>query len=84
MDIREVFARNLRNCRHAAKLSQEELAHRAKIDRTYVSALERSIYAASIDVVDRLATVLGVQASDLLVRPSTARERKASVARGDR
>ena len=69
MDIREVFARNLRKRRHAAKLSQEELAHRAEIDRTYISALERSVYAASIDVVDRLATELGVQASDLLVGP---------------
>jgi hypothetical protein len=49
MDIREVFARNLRKRRHAAKLSQEELAHRAEIDRTYISALERSVYAASID-----------------------------------
>jgi transcriptional regulator with XRE-family HTH domain len=84
MDIREVFARNLRKQRQAAKLSQEELAHRAEIDRTYISALERSIYAASIDVVDRLATVLGVQASDLLVRRSIARDRKASAARGER
>ena len=84
MNIREVFARNLRKRRHAAKLSQEELAHRAEIDRTYISALERSVYAASIDVVDRLATVLGAEASDLLVRPSTARDRKASAARGER
>jgi transcriptional regulator with XRE-family HTH domain len=84
MDIREVFARNLRKRRHAAKLSQEELAHRAEIDRTYISALERSVYAASIDVVDRLATVLGVQASDLLVRPSTSRDRKVSTPRVER
>jgi len=84
MDIREVLARNLRKRRQAAKLSQEELAYRAEIDRTYVSALERSVYAASIDVVDRLATVLGIQASDLLVRPSAARERKAGAARSER
>ena len=84
MDIREVFARNLRKYRHAAKLSQEELAHRADIDRTYISSLERSLYAAGIDVVDRLATVLGVQASDLLVRPSNARDKKAGAARGER
>ena len=55
MDIREVFARNLRRYRRAARLSQEELAHRSDIDRTYISSLERSVYAASIDVVDRLA-----------------------------
>ena len=70
MDIREVLALNLRRLRHARRLSQEELAHRAKIDRTYVSALERSVYAAGIDVLDRLARVLGVQVSDLLQRPS--------------
>ncbi|MGV6873877.1 helix-turn-helix domain-containing protein [Pseudochelatococcus sp. B33] len=69
MDIRDAFATNLRKLRHARGLSQEELAHRAEIDRTYVSALERSVYAAGIDVVDRIAKVLGVEASDMLRRP---------------
>lgn len=66
MEIRERFARNLRKLRKARGLSQEELAHRAGIDRTYISALERSLYSASIDVVDRLAVVLEVEAADLL------------------
>ena len=65
-----MLALNLRGLRQAKGLSQEELAHRAEIDRTYVSALERSIYAAGIDVVDRLARVLGVEAADLLKRPT--------------
>ena len=74
MDIREVLAKNLRRQRHALGLSQEELAHRAEIDRTYISALERCVYAASIDVVDRLARELGTEASELLKRRrSTAR-----------
>jgi transcriptional regulator with XRE-family HTH domain len=75
MEIREVFALNLRRYRQAAKLSQEELAYRADIDRTYVSALERKVYAAGIDVVDRLAKVLGVEAADLLRRPARPRSR---------
>ena len=70
MDIRDVLALNLRELRQAKGLSQEELAHQAEIDRTYVSALERSVYAAGIDVVDRLARVLGVEAADLLKRPT--------------
>ena len=70
MDIRDVLALNLRRLRQAKGLSQEELAHQAEIDRTYVSALERSLYAAGIDVVDRLARVLGVEAADLLKRPT--------------
>jgi len=40
----------------AQRVSQEELAHRAEIDRTYISSIERCVYAASVDVVDRLAT----------------------------
>lgn len=68
MGIREVFARNLRAYRQARGLSQEELAHRADIDRTYVSSLERCVYGATIDVVDKLSVVLGVEASDLLRR----------------
>jgi transcriptional regulator with XRE-family HTH domain len=70
MEIRDVLALNLRRRRQEQGLSQEELAHCADIDRTYISALERSVYAAGIDVVDRLARVLGVEAADLLRRPT--------------
>jgi len=42
--IREVFALNLRRARNAKGLSQEELAHEADVDRSYVSAPERSKY----------------------------------------
>jgi transcriptional regulator with XRE-family HTH domain len=69
MNIREVLALNLRKLRRARSLSQEELAHRAKLDRTYISSLERSVYAATIDVVERLARACGVEAADLLRRP---------------
>lgn len=76
MDIREVLARNLRIYRQQRGLSQEELAHKADVDRTYVSALERCVYGVSIDVLDRLAVALNVEAADLLQRgtPSTGNE----------
>lgn len=77
MEIRRVFATNLRRHRVAAGFSQEELAHRAELDRTYISALERCIYAATIDVVDRLATELGVEAADLLIRPPRKSSKRA-------
>jgi transcriptional regulator with XRE-family HTH domain len=66
MDIREVLARNLRIYRQERGLSQEELAHLADLDRTYISALERCVYAASIDVLDKLAVALNVEPADLL------------------
>ncbi|MDE5452940.1 helix-turn-helix domain-containing protein [Bradyrhizobium sp. CSA112] len=76
MDIREILALNLRKLRAARGISQEELAHRAGIDRTYISSLERSVYAASIDVLDRIARVLNVEVSDLLKRPAPTAAKK--------
>ena len=71
MGVREVFAKNLVRLRRAAGFSQEELAHLAGLDRTYISALERCVYAATIDVVDRLAKSLGLEPADLLrIEPS--------------
>jgi transcriptional regulator with XRE-family HTH domain len=75
MEIREILAANLRRVRREAGLSQEELAHRAGVDRTYISALERCVYAVSIDVLDRLARELGVEAAELLHRPAKASRR---------
>ncbi|MGO4740279.1 helix-turn-helix domain-containing protein [Bosea sp. 2KB_26] len=71
MEIREVLAANIKRYRRMAGLSQEELAHRAGIDRTYISAIERCRYSASVDVLDRIARQLGVDAAALLTRPST-------------
>lgn len=76
MEIREVLAQNLRAARQAVGMSQEELAHLADIDRTYISSLERSIYNASIDVVERLALALNTEASELLRRQPGDRARK--------
>ena len=76
MEIREILAVNLRNLRRARGLSQEELAHRAEIDhRTYISSLERGVYAAGIDVVERLARALDVEVADLLTRPTPSKKK---------
>lgn len=64
-----MLALNLKRLRADRGLSQEDLADRADIDRTYISSLERSVYAAGIDVVDRLAKALGVTAAELLAPP---------------
>lgn len=68
MHIREVFARNLRRLRNDRGLSQETLADQAGVNRTYVSDLERGVYSATIDMVDKLGTELGVEAAELLRR----------------
>jgi transcriptional regulator with XRE-family HTH domain len=71
MKLREVLAQNLKAFRQAQGLSQEELAHRAGIDRTYVSSLERCVYGATIDVIERVAAVFGVDPVELLKRPQS-------------
>ena len=76
MDIREDFARNLRKLRRQKGFSQEALALEAGIDRTYVSALERCTYSATITMVEKLAVVLGVEPVDLLQRASKASRMK--------
>lgn len=78
MDIRESLARNLKGYRRLRGLSQEELAHRAEIDRSYMSAIERGRYSASIDVLAKLAEALGLEVGDLFrTPPDSAPEAKS-------
>ena len=73
MELRKTFAANLRRYRRAVGISQEELGHQAELDRTYVSSLERCNYSASIDVIEKLASVLEIEPADLLVKPKIAK-----------
>lgn len=66
MELRRVLALNVRKRRRTLGLTQEELAFRAEIDRTYVSAIERSVYAVTIDVLEKLSEALNVEPGDLL------------------
>jgi transcriptional regulator with XRE-family HTH domain len=73
MEIRRVFARNLRRLRNERGLSQERLAAVAALDRTYVSALEREMYSVSIDTLARLAAALDVAPAALLQEAPSGR-----------
>jgi transcriptional regulator with XRE-family HTH domain len=69
MEIQNILAANLRKLRRAKTFSQEERAHRAKVDRTHIRSIERAVNAPSIDIVERLARQLDAEAADLLKRP---------------
>ncbi|HEX8418490.1 MAG TPA: helix-turn-helix transcriptional regulator [Sphingomonas sp.] len=60
MTLREIVATNLRQLRHDRGLSQEELADRAGINRNYVGMLEREQHAATVDILEKLADILGI------------------------
>ena len=65
-------------------MSQERLAADAGVDRAYVSQIERRLFAASVDVMDRLAATLGVEVGRLLVRPPEGAERPSNLPNGRR
>lgn len=65
-DPKEVLARNLRRLRTATGLSQEVLAARAGLHRTYVSSIERGQRNVSLENIFALAGALGCDPQDLI------------------
>lgn len=63
---KKLFASNVRRLRVAAGLSQEALADRAELHRTYISSIERAERNVSLENVFRLAAALGVDPRELL------------------
>lgn len=61
-----LLGRNLRRLRLAAGLSQEDLAERAGLHRTYVSSVERGNRNLTLESIYSLAAALGCDARDLL------------------
>jgi transcriptional regulator with XRE-family HTH domain len=66
MDLCSVIGLNIRRLRAAKKLSQEELAFRAGIDRSYLSEVENGQKNLSVRVLDQIAAALDVDMRDLL------------------
>lgn len=60
------FAANLTRLRHAADLSQEELAFRSSLHRTQISLLENGHRMPRVHTLVCLAGALGVTPNDLL------------------
>ena len=69
MDLRDVFAANLRRLRHAKGLSQDDLAYEAQISRSYLSQIEKGAFYASLKIVGKIAKTLGVEPAELLKLP---------------
>jgi len=66
ISAREIFGQNLRRARRLKDVSQEDLALRAELSRTYVSEVERAVRNISIDNMELLANALGMPLKDLL------------------
>jgi transcriptional regulator with XRE-family HTH domain len=59
------FGDNVRSRREALDYSQEQLAERADLDRTYISGVERGVRNLSLNSVIRLAKALKTSAAAL-------------------
>jgi transcriptional regulator with XRE-family HTH domain len=64
--LRRVFADHVRARRLELDLSQEELADRAQVHRTFIGHVERGETNVSLDNIARISEALEVPASDLL------------------
>lgn len=69
MDLRGIFATNLRRIRHEKAMSQDDLAYEAGISRSYLSQLEKGAFYASLKILGKLSDVLKIEPAELLRRP---------------
>lgn len=65
-EILKQFGLRLAQLRSAARLSQEELAHKSSLNRTFVGELERGEKCPSLITLIKLSEALAVPASQLL------------------
>lgn len=65
-NAKQILAENVRRLRLSAGLSQEELADRADLHRTYISSIERQERNVSLENIFVLAKALGVTPATLV------------------
>ena len=61
-----LFGRNVQNHRKAQGLSQEQLADRAGVHRTYIGMIERAEKNITLCNIERIANALDLSISDLV------------------
>lgn len=67
----------LYNARINAGLTQEKLAHKSGVDRSYISQLENNKWSPTVDVLFRLCDALGITVSELMARVEASRKPRA-------
>ena len=76
MDLKTLLGSAIRSERLVLKISQEELASRAGLHRTYVSDVERGARNPSLESVEKLARALELSVSTLFQRATDGEETK--------
>ena len=73
----KIVGNTIRSLRLAAAMSQEELADRAGLHRTYIGGIERGERNLGLENLITIATALGVRAADLLEALPLTKERES-------
>lgn len=68
MSINVYFGRVVKQLRDTRRLSQEALAERADLNRTYLGEVERGVAIPSLATITKIATAFKLSASDLIAR----------------
>lgn len=66
-----LLGNTVRRLREAKGWSQEEMAEKAGLHRTYISGIERGIRNPTLTILFKLANALGVEPGTLVNRKST-------------
>jgi transcriptional regulator with XRE-family HTH domain len=66
--IHVAFGNAIRELRNERQLSQEALALEAKINRSYLSGIERGVRNISLTNIEKLADVLDLDVSEVFLR----------------
>ena len=64
MDIKEKVGQRIRQLRKELELSQEGLALKAEVDRTYVTDVEAGRRNVSLEILERLIKALGISVAE--------------------
>ena len=70
IDLKTLLGMAIKTRRASLGISQEELAYRAGLHRTYISDLERGARNPSIDSIEKVARALELSVSKLFERAS--------------
>jgi len=65
VNIKQRFGKAIRRRRRELDLSQEELAERAELHRTYISDIERGDRNPSLENIEKLAKALDISIASL-------------------
>lgn len=66
MNSELIFGQILKAIRKQQKISQEELAFRSNLDRTYISMLERGVHQPTLNSLLAIAAAFDMKASALV------------------